>query len=820
MYPKNIAISKSWALGLMAAILLLGGALRMIALDRTPPGFYVDEAIESYDAYSLWRTGRDHHGVFLPIAPGGTNDYRMPLFIYSLAPLVGLTGLTVTTARLGAAFWSLLGIAGVYALGARMLNRPAGMIAAFLLAISPWQVPFGRFTHEGSAAVTTAVLAQALLWEWRARRRPVWLVGAAAMSAAGLYTYSTMKFFLPLMLLGVVVVWRRTMWAHWRQVVAAAAVGLLLVAPLLYVTLRDYDAMQARYRAVAVFQPERPLGEASAEVLRNAWYNLSPDFLFGRGDQDEIYHPKGNGQLYLAQAVLIALGVGWGLSRRERRATTLLLGVWIVLGVLPAALTIHRPGSGSGNASRSLLAVIPWQLLSGMGVAALLENSRRGHRGHREKENLSVPRLLRNDESHETPQPVEDSGVPNLFGFSFVPWVLVGLGLTLSLWVGYDAWTYFGYYFGDYAADAYTYFDGEMGAILAQVAPLADDYDAIYLTCRAGDFPYTQILFYTRYDPLQLQADLPERGAGLFAPVWRVGKYHITCETTDLWDQGLPGLYIVPEDDLPDVTPLAVIPTPPGARAYKLLSRPTFEYDFAALDWLGQCVQPVAPLNASLLARNAPAARRFEFDCTSAWVYPADGSGALLLSAGLLSGGPLDPFAQRHLGDAEVAFTMPAATRNFSPFVIYENVAAPTRPLPARGSVGPAASPPENAPATLLPAALALDGPLTFLGIAVHPAAAGVDVETWWEVASAPITRPLSLMAHRLDAAGEALEVADGFGVSPAALRPGDVVVQRHRFADLPAGSCLRLGAYWLDTMARWPIAETEAADAIFVYVE
>ena len=55
---------------------------------------------------------------------------------------------------------------------------------------------------------------------------------------------------------------------------------------------------------------------------------------------------------------------------------------------------------------------------------------------------------------------------------------------------------------------------------------------------------------------------------------------------------------------------------------------------------------------------------------------------------------------------------------------------------------------------------------------------------------------PLSVMAHLLDGDGATVGVADGFGVSPLILAPGDLVVQRHRFP-LPsreAGIWLRTG--------------------------
>ena len=77
-------------------------------------------------------------------------------------------------------------------------------------------------------------------------------------------------------------------------------------------------------------------------------------------------------------------------------------------------------------------------------------------------------------------------------------------------------------------------------------------------------------------------------------------------------------------------------------------------------------------------------------------------------------------------------------------------------------------------------------------------------------------------MGHLLAADGTSLGVDDGLGVAPNALREGDLLIEVHRFATPQAGSTvwLRTGAYWLDTLARWPVSGPDGADAIFVELE
>ncbi|MCS7179651.1 MAG: hypothetical protein N0A03_10380, partial [Anaerolineae bacterium] len=101
-----------------------------------------------------------------------------------------------------------------------------------------------------------------------------------------------------------------------------------------------------------------------------------------------------------------------------------------------------------------------------------------------------------------------------------------------------------------------------------------------------------------------------------------------------------------------------------------------------------------------------------------------------------------------------------------------------------------------------------LAGPLAFLGAVASRDESGLEVETWWQVTEGPITRPLSIMGHLLNGAGEVIGQDDGLGVSPVVWQPGDIIVQRHRFPLPPKDEdlWLRIGAYWLDTMERWKV--------------
>jgi 4-amino-4-deoxy-L-arabinose transferase-like glycosyltransferase len=773
-----MAVGQKRSLWLVIVILLLGSALRMVALEQSPPGFALDEACETYDAYSLWHTGRDQHGVLLPTVLQSFNDYRMPLFMYSMAPMVGMAGLSVTTARLTSAFWSILAIAAVYWVGVQMFGRAAGLVAAFFLAISPWHVQQSRIAYEPNATVLAATLVVGMLWRWRRTGQNRWLLGVTFVSGLAIYTYVIMKPFIPLLVVLLGLLFWRTLLAHRRQVLIAVGIGVLLAFPAFYDTFRHPDVTQGRYRQVAVFRPGRSLGEASVDILRNIQGDLSPRFLVGSGNL--LRNPEGTKKLYPAQALLILFGIAWGVRKREFRLPTVAMILWILAGMLPVALTAR-----TSHEHRLLPIVASYQLLSGLGMIGLVSTLNR--------------RFLR---------------------FTVA---LVGV-----VWVGANAIRYYEYYFTQFPRDLPDHlYDVGIAEAIVEMDRWDDGYGAVYFNCFANAFPYIDVLFYTRYDPHLLQADLPVWEEG--ASVRRVGKYHFVCDTEAMWSSGLPGLYVVPGDELPDVDSLAITTYASGAPRFKVVGRRVSFID--DLEWLSQCARPVAPLDTDLVARASgrDSLRQNDFDCTSAWLYTAGGTtvGTYAIHHDWVTQTAssqwqiIDPFIARHLAGARLVWETGESTREFGPFVAYAQESAPVLPASTAVPVLSASAMPTTATLSLT-TPIPLAGPLSFLGATVYPDGKDLEVETWWQITEGPITRSFSIMAHLITHEGNMLGTADGLGVWPMTLLSGDIIVQRHRFPNPPEGiqAWLRAGAYWLDTRERWLVADDPGADAMCVPLE
>jgi hypothetical protein len=257
------------------------------------------------------------------------------------------------------------------------------------------------------------------------------------------------------------------------------------------------------------------------------------------------------------------------------------------------------------------------------------------------------------------------------------------------------------------------------------------------------------------------------------------------------------------------------------------------------LSWVAECASPSPFLEPADITAGTGRSdlRQITFDCARTWIYPGGSSltgiYALMREAyreprlqvpTFLAGDPepADPFAARRLAPARLSYEKPFADR-LPPYVLHElKPAAATPPEVRSAFTAPAGTSPGSLgtdQASEAPARtpIALKDGLTFLGAEFYPGADTLDVDTWWRVETA-FDRPFSIMGHLLAADGRAIDQQDGLGLAPDALRPGDVIVQRHRFTR-PAGggpAWLRTGVYWTDTMERWQ-AGGAGEDAIFM---
>jgi len=229
--------------------------------------------------------------------------------------------------------------------------------------------------------------------------------------------------------------------------------------------------------------------------------------------------------------------------------------------------------------------------------------------------------------------------------------------------------------------------------------------------------------------------------------------------------------------------------------------------------WVAQCSTPVVPLPAEAIKERFRYAdlRLLTFDCTQSWIYPQAESEPGWFTIHRTTLDDPNAFMQSQLEHAELTFEQ-KTTGLAPPHNVYAWTPESVAPSPMTYCAAPVtwsiAQAQEQGVEITSP--VDLEGPLTLLGHQVHEQNADLSLITYWRV-TAPVERPLSLMAHLVNANSQPMAVGDGLGVPFEQLQPGDVIVQRHPLA-VPAGTpageyWLQTGAYWLDSLEKLSVA-------------
>jgi len=385
---------------LIIGIILIAAVLRLYNLGNYP-ALNADEAAIGYNAYSLIETGMDEHGNSWPIHFQSFNDYKPGLYFYLVLPFVKTLGLNEWSVRLPNA---LLGIATVYLIyllvkqlfkngfSQAKVDKMA-LISALMLAISPWHIHFSRGGWEVNTAAFFAVMG---VWLFlTALKRPKYFIVSVTSFVLSMYTYHAARVVLPLLGLGLAIIYWRDVIKNYKMVLLAGILGLIVLFPL----LKDITSGEVVSRAagVGIFADPGPLSRIHEQrgehedfraffpsimhnkpinyglaFLENWSEHFNGNFLFVTGDVIQRNKVPEMGQMYPFDLLFILLGFAfiifnWGKSNKSKKGW-LLVFAWLIFAPFAAALTFQSP-----HALRAQILIIPLVIVSAYGLLNLLE---------------------------------------------------------------------------------------------------------------------------------------------------------------------------------------------------------------------------------------------------------------------------------------------------------------------------------------------------------------------------------------------------------------------------------------------------------------
>lgn len=218
---------------LLTAIIPLAGILRFYNLEMGMH-YMGDEGRDALIASEII-TGKHFPLIGPPTSVG--NLYLGPLYFYLMAPFLGLFGFNPLGPAVFVAVLSLLTIVLIYILGKEIFSSwLAGIVAAFLYAISPLTVEFGRWPWNPNVMPFFAMVFIFSLWRLVEKREPKWWVIIGVSLAFMLQSHYLGLAAFPV--LATVLFFKRPALQEKKYWLAGLFLFLLLMSPLLIFDLR------------------------------------------------------------------------------------------------------------------------------------------------------------------------------------------------------------------------------------------------------------------------------------------------------------------------------------------------------------------------------------------------------------------------------------------------------------------------------------------------------------------------------------------------------------------------------------------------------
>lgn len=366
---------------LLAIIIGLALFLRLYNLAGLPPALNWDEVSMGYSAYSLLQTGADEWGVKYPLLFRSYGEWKSPVYIYLLMPFVQVFGLNAWGVRLPAALAGVIAVYLTYLIANRLYGHRVGLIAAFLLTVSPWHLMLSRPAFEAGLALTLVLLGIYLLLQ----KKFLWAVIPLGIS---LHTYHSAKIVVPFLFLYM-------SYSFFRQIgikkllVSALILGIFAL-PIATDLLSGRS--QKRFAQVGIttdtelverfykYRDTFPLNDLGDKLVFNKytflltkgfsnWTSyLSPHFLLGSDSIRAQHSIPFRGVLYLSEFALVIMGLYYLFRQQSGIGRTLPI-LMIAVAFIPPALT-----KDAYHVLRSILTLPWWQIIAAIGLVSIQQS--------------------------------------------------------------------------------------------------------------------------------------------------------------------------------------------------------------------------------------------------------------------------------------------------------------------------------------------------------------------------------------------------------------------------------------------------------------
>jgi 4-amino-4-deoxy-L-arabinose transferase-like glycosyltransferase len=354
-----MSMKSKYLVFLVLIVIIIGASfLRLYKLTEVPPSISWDEAAVGYNAWTIGNYGKDEWGQSFPITFTSFKDDKHPVHVYITALFVKLLGPSDFSIRLPAAIFGILNVFLLFYLGNLLFkSKLLGLIAAFLLAVSPYAIQFSRFNHELSFTIFFFLLGLCLFYKGLEKKN--YLIVLSYLSfGIDLLAYQSAEIVVPPLIFMISLLYFKDLWKTKRYFIAGLAIFLFVVV-LILTNLKLLGVARASQTAFSKEQVQKTylykqtkndlLGRANI-VVNQYKDHFSPKFLFISGGENPRFSTQTIGEFYKIEALFLIIGLLVLVFKRSK--VTLIILAWALLAPLPSSLAQESP-----HASRAMFMI-------------------------------------------------------------------------------------------------------------------------------------------------------------------------------------------------------------------------------------------------------------------------------------------------------------------------------------------------------------------------------------------------------------------------------------------------------------------------------
>jgi len=384
----------------ITVIFFIAAVLRFYHLGDYPIGLHRDEAFLGYNAYSIYKTGRDMNGNFLPL--------HLQSFLYSPAgysyitiPFIWFFGLSSFSVRFASAFFGSITAILVFILALELFSTSSkkytiSFLSSLFFAISPWSINVSRTATENTVVVFFLLLGTIFYLFLIKKSKLYILFGAFFCFGLTMFIYQAPRAFLPLFIPLLFMVFHNGKRTKKTFFAIFILFFFIIILPLFFIL--HSSKLSLRIRTVSIFATEETplvlheqisedgmrhipfsltrifhnkfLGYAG-QIWKNYIDHFSYDFLFTDNSLPIRYKVPSMGIVYTFELPLLLLGM-WFLLNKNKKTGYFLI-IWILLTPLGDSLTFDDVP----NLQRTLLMQPAFCMISAYGCILFFNSLRK-----------------------------------------------------------------------------------------------------------------------------------------------------------------------------------------------------------------------------------------------------------------------------------------------------------------------------------------------------------------------------------------------------------------------------------------------------------